>query len=87
MYTTKQKQPHRHRKQTSGYHWEKKGGEARQGYGINKIQTTMCKIDKQQRYIIQHRTVQPLFCNNFQRSIIYKNIESLFYIPETNMTL
>ena len=41
MYRTKQKQTHTHRKQSSGYHWEKEGGEARQGYGINKMQTTV----------------------------------------------
>ena len=37
---------------------------------------------KQQRYI--YREIQPLFCNNLKRSIIYKNTGSLCYIPETN---
>ena len=44
----------------------------------------MHKIDKQQGYIAQHRKIQPLFCNNFKGSIIYKNTESLCCIPEIN---
>ena len=37
----------------------------------------MYKINKQQGYIVQHREVQPLFCNNFKWSTIYKNTESV----------
>ena len=44
----------------------------------------MHKISKQQGYIVQHRDMWPLFCNNFKWSIIYKNIESLCCTPETN---
>ena len=33
-------------------------------------------IDKQKGYIVQHKEIQSLFCNNFKWSIIYKNIES-----------
>ena len=46
----------------------------------------MRKIDKQRGYIVQHREIQPLFCNNFKWNIIYKNIASLCYTPETNKT-
>ena len=49
-----------------------------------KIETTTHKIDKQQRYIVQHREIQPSSCNNFNWSIIYKNMESLCYLSETN---
>ena len=37
----------------------------------------MYKIDKQQRYIVQHKEIEPLFCNNFKWRIIYQNIELL----------
>ena len=47
----------------------------------------MYKIEKQQGYIIQHREIQPLFCDNFKWSIIYKNTESLCCTPETNVIL
>ena len=61
---TKQKQTHRHRKQTSGYQ-KGKGG---QGGGINyeigiNIHTTINKIDKQ-RPTILHREVYSISCNN-----------------------
>ena len=45
----------------------------------------MYKIDKQQGYIVQHRELQLLFCNNFKWSIIYKNTESLCCPPETDI--
>ena len=45
----------------------------------------MYKINKQLEYIVQHRKIEPLFCNNFQKSIIYKNVESLCCISEINM--
>ena len=41
-----------------------------------KVQATMYKINKQQGYIVKHREIQLLFCNNFTWSIIYKNNES-----------
>ena len=47
----------------------------------------MYQINKQQEYIVQHREIQPLFGNNFKWSIKYKNTESLYYIPETNIIL
>ena len=33
----------------------------------------MYKTDKQQGYMVQYRELQPLFCDNFLWSIIYKN--------------
>ena len=48
---TKQKQTHRYRKQTYGYQREKRGG-INLEYGINKIQTTIYKIYKQQGPIV-----------------------------------
>ena len=45
----------------------------------------MYKINGQPGYIVQHRELEPLFCNNFKWNIIYKNIESLCYTPETNI--
>ena len=59
-------------------------GRGKIGVCDQEIQTTMHKIDKQQGYIAQHRKIQPLFCNNFKGSIIYKNTESLCCIPEIN---
>ena len=47
----------------------------------------MYKIDKQQGYIVQHREIQTLFCNNFKWNINCKNIESLCYTPEINIIL
>ena len=35
-----------------------------------ETQTTMYKINKQQGYIVQHRKIESLFCNNFKWSII-----------------
>ena len=40
-----------------------------------------------QGYIVQHRELEPLFCNIFKWSIIYKNTESLGSTPETNIIL
>ena len=46
------------------------------------------KIDKQQRYIVQHKKLlQLLYYNAFQWRLIYKNTESLCYTPETNIIL
>ena len=60
---------------------EKEGGRDKLGVCDQQIHTTMYKIDKQQRYSVQHRKIQPLF----KWSIIYKNIESLCCIPEINI--
>lgn len=35
----------------------------------------VCKIIKQQGYIVQHREIEPLIYNDFKWSRIYKNIE------------
>ena len=40
------------------------------------MNTPMYQINKQ-GYIVQHRKIQPLFCNNFKWSITYKNIKLL----------
>ena len=53
-------------------------GERRSKTGDLEVQTTVYKINKQQGYIVQHKEIQPLFYNNFQWSMIYKNIESLY---------
>ena len=45
----------------------------------------MYKIDKIQGCNVQHR--EYIFYNNFIWSIIYKNIESLWGTPETNIIL
>ena len=46
----------------------------------------MYKRDKQQGYkYCTAQGIQPLFCNNFKWSIIYKNIESVCCTPETKM--
>ena len=58
----------------------------RQGYKI-KIQTIIYNINKHQKYIVQHREIQQLFCNDFKWSMTYKNIESLCGTPETNKIL
>ena len=50
------------------------------------IQTTMCKINKLQGYIIQHKEYSQSFITT-NGVKIYTNFESLSCIPETNMTL
>ena len=37
----------------------------------------MYKTDKEQRYTVQQKEAQPLFCNNFKGNTIYKNTQSL----------
>ena len=55
MYLAKQGQTHRYRKQTGSYQrGERRGKGQVGGYGI-KTQTTMYKINKQQRYMAEHR--------------------------------
>ena len=43
---------------------EREEGRGMIGVCSSDIQTTMCKIDKQQTYIIT-KELQSLFCNNF----------------------
>ena len=50
----KQKQTHRHRKQTYGYQKGKGVGRDKLGSWDQQIQTTICKIDKQQGPTVQH---------------------------------
>ena len=45
----------------------------------------MYEINKQQGYMVQHRELQLLFCNNVKWSILHKNIECLCCIPESNI--
>ena len=52
-----------------------------------KIWQQLKRFFKQQEYILQHREIEPLLCNNFKWSIIYKNIESLCCTRETNIKL
>ena len=51
---TKQKQTHRHRKQTYGYQ-RGKGGRDKLGVRDQQIQTTIHEIDKQQGFAVEHR--------------------------------
>jgi len=55
--------------------------------GDQEIETPTYKIDKKQVYIVQHRELYPLFCNNIKWSITYKNTESVCCTPETKITL
>ena len=68
---------------TSG---EREEGRGQIGVWDYEVQTTMHKINKAQGYIVQHRELLALFCNNFEGSIICKNTESLCCIPATNIT-
>ena len=43
---------------------EREGGRGTERVCSSDVQTTMCKIDKQQTYIIT-KELQSLFCNNF----------------------
>ena len=52
---TKKEQTHRYREQTSGYQQEERRRRAKTWIGDLEVQTTMCKINKLQRYIVQHR--------------------------------
>ena len=49
-------------------------------------QITICKINKLQGYIIQHKEYSQSFITG-NGVKIYTNFESLSCIPETNMTL
>ena len=68
---------------TSG---EREGVMGKKGVWDWEVPSTMYKINEQRGYTVQQREIQLLFYNNFKwRSIIYKNIESLCSIPETNI--
>ena len=56
MYIIKQNQTHRCREQISSYQWGEgqREGEIRVWF---KRKTTMYKINKQQKYIIQHKEI------------------------------
>ena len=53
--TTKEKQTHRFREQTSGYQWGEGQGKVQYRHRELRVQTTMCNKNKLQRYIVQHR--------------------------------
>ena len=62
-----------------------KGGRARQGCEIKRYKLPCIKQVSKKECIVQHRKLQPLFCNNFKWSIIYKHTKSLCYTPEANI--
>ena len=73
---TKQKQTHRHRKQTYGYR-RGKGGEL----GVQDEHThTTFKIDKQHRPTVQHRELYSIFCNNLYGKRNRKGMDIYIYI-------
>ena len=59
---TKQKQTHRHRKQTYGYQ-RVKWGRDKLGVWDQQIQITIYRTDKQQGPTVQHRELYSIFCN------------------------
>ena len=59
---TKQKQIHRHRKQTYGYQRGKVGDKL--GVWDEDIHTTIYKTDKQQGPTVGHRELYSISCNN-----------------------
>ena len=56
---------------------EKAGG-AKQGQGIRGT-NIMYKINKPHKYAVQHKEYSTIFYNDFKRTTVYKNIESLLY--------
>ena len=50
------------------------------------MQTTIYKINKLQKYIVQHREILSLFYNNFKWSIVYKKLNHCHSL-ETNIIL
>ena len=50
--------------------------EGQDGVWDEELHTTMNKTDKQYRFIVQQRAIEPLFHNNFKLNILYKNRES-----------
>ena len=84
---TKQKQSHRYRNKLVDTSGEKEEEKNKIGLGDLEVQVTIYKMDKQEGYIVQHREMQLLFCNNFKWCIIHKNIESACCTPETKSTI
>ena len=60
---TKQKQTHRHRKQTYGYQVGKGGGRDKLGVWDQQIHTTIYKVDKQQGPTVQYRELYSISYN------------------------
>ena len=60
---TKQKQPHRHRKQNYGYQ-RGKGDRDKLGVWDKQIHTIIYKIDKQQEFTVEHKELYSISCNN-----------------------
>ena len=82
---TKQKQTHRHRKQTDDYQKEKWQGGINQEFEIGRCKLTY--INKQGP-IVQHRGLYAISCNNLNGKEYKKYVaESLCSTPETNITL
>ena len=69
---TKQKQTHRHRKQTYG-HQRGKGGVDKLEVWDQQIQTTVYKIDKQ-GHTVQHRELYSIPCNKLNQKRIRKRM-------------
>ena len=68
---------HRRGRQTSSYHWGEGEGERKhRGRGIRD--SNYCLEKKLQGYIVQHGKHKPIFYNNHEWSITFKNCESLF---------
>ena len=61
MNITKNKQIHRPREQTSGYQWREWRGVGQAGVEDWEVQTTMCKTNKLQGYIVQQREYKQYF--------------------------
>ena len=86
---TKQKQAHKHSKQTYGY--QRGEGRRRDKLGVwdQQIQCTTHKIDKPQSPTIQHSNyIQYFVINHVEKYEKEQNIyESLYCTPKTNRTL
>ena len=67
---TKQKQTHKHEKQTYGYQSGREGAEINEEYEI-KIQTTTHKIDKKQGFTVQLRTKPQYNGKEYERTYMY----------------
>ena len=63
----KQKQTHRHRKQTAGY--QRGRGAANSGVWASQIHSTIYKTEKQQGPAVQHRELCSILCNNLKSKI------------------
>ena len=75
----KQKQTHRHRKQTYGYQRGREWGKDKLGVWDQQIHTTIHKIDKQQGPAIQHRELISISSNLIEKNL-KKNVCVCVYI-------